>query len=280
MFLLSCNAILRCSFNTENKMEPQNYRVQEHHIPQAYKRALITGANKGIGFETARQLLQQGFYVYLGCRDTGKGAEAAERLKAEGLYRTEAIQLDVTDENSVKAARQAIGQRTAVLDVLINNAGINGGMPYTALEAGAAQFAAVFDTNVLGVARVTQAFIDMLGRSSAPRIVNVSSSVGSLSLQSNPGWPAYTYAKYAVYASSKAAMNMYTVHLAFELRNTAFKVNAVCPGYTSTDFTGNNGGETGLAAQRIIKYALLDADGPSGRFFSEETNPDTGEIPW
>lgn len=261
-------------FNTENKVEPENYKEQE------YKRALVTGANKGIGFETARQLLQQGFYVYLGCRDITGGTEAAERLKAEGLHLAEVVQLDVTDENSVKAAREAIGKKTAVLDVLINNAGINGGMPYTALEAGAEQFAAVFDTNVVGVARVTQAFMDMLEQSLAPRIVNVSSSVGSLSLQSNPGWPAYAYAKYAVYASSKAAMNMYTVHLAFELRNTAFKVNAVCPGYTSTDFTGNTGGETATAAQRIIKYALLGADGPSGRFFSEETNPDTGEIPW
>lgn len=244
------------------------------------KSALITGANKGIGLETAKQLLQKGFFVYLGTRDLKNGIEAVEKLKAEGLSKVEAIQLDVTDESSVKNAREETGKKTRVLDLLINNAGINGGMPYTALEGSAAQFMTAFDTNVLGVVRVTQAFIDLLRKSPEPRIVNVSTSVGSLSLQSNPDWPAYDYAKYAVYGSSKAAMNMYTVHLAYELRDTAFKVNAVCPGYTKTDFTNQNGGEVGIAANRIIKYALLDKDGPTGRFFSEESNPETGEIPW
>ena len=244
------------------------------------KSALITGANKGIGFETAKQLLQKGFYVYLGSRDLNKGLEAVVKLKSEGLANAEAIQLDVTDESSVKAAREDIGKKSGALDVLINNAGINGGMPYTALEARADQFTAAFNTNVLGVARVTQAFIDLLRKSAEPRIVNVSTSVGSLSLQSDPGWPAYDYAKYAVYASSKAAMNMYTVHLAYELRNTAFKVNAVCPGYTKTDFTNYNGGEVEEAGKRIVRYALIDQNGPTGKFFSEETNPETGEIPW
>ncbi|WP_066834590.1 SDR family oxidoreductase [Rufibacter ruber] len=245
------------------------------------KSALITGANKGIGFETARQLLQKGFYVYLGSRELENGREAVRRLHAEGLTNTEAIQLDVTDDNSVKAVREEIGKKTEVLDVLINNAGINGGRPpYTALEAGADQFMAAFNTNVVGVARVTQAIIDLLYQSAEPRIVNVSTSVGSLSLQSNPSWPAYDYAKYAVYGSSKAALNMYTVHLAYELRDTAFKVNAVCPGYTKTDFTNHNGGEVAEAGKRIVKYALIDQNGPTGKFFSEETNPATGEIPW
>jgi NAD(P)-dependent dehydrogenase (short-subunit alcohol dehydrogenase family) len=99
-------------------------------------------------------------------------------------------------------------------------------------------------------------------------------------LQSAPNWPAYDYAKYAVYGSSKAAMNMYNVHLAYQLRNTAFKINAVCPGYTKTDFTSHNGGEVEVAANRIIKYALIDKNGPTGKFFSEESNPQTGEIPW
>ena len=245
------------------------------------KSALITGANKGIGLETAKQLLQKGFHVYLGSRDLKNGTEAVEKLKAKGLTRVEAIQLDVTNENSVKAAREEIGKKTAILDVLINNAGINGGKPpYTALEADSDQFIAAFNTNVIGVATVTQAFIDLLRKSSQPRIVNVSTSVGSLSLQSNPAWPAYNYAKYAVYASSKAAMNMYTIQLAYELRDTPFKVNAVCPGYTKTDFTGNNGGEVETAGTRIAKYALIDQNGPTGKFFSEETNPETGEIPW
>jgi len=245
------------------------------------KKVLITGANKGIGLETAKQLLQKGFHVYLGSRDLKNGWEAIEKLKLEGLTNVEAVQLDVTDEDSVTAARKEIGRKTDVLDVLINNAGINGGKPpYTALEASADQFIAAFNTNVIGVARVTQAFIDLLQKSPQPRIVNVSTSVGSLALQSNPNWPIYDYAKFAVYASSKAALNMYTIHLAYELRNTPFKVNAVCPGYTKTDFTGNNGSEVEIAGSRIMKYALIDQNGPTGKFFSEETNPEAGEIPW
>lgn len=244
------------------------------------KSALITGANKGIGFETAKQLLQNGFHVFVGSRDLKNGAEAVAKLKLEGLTCAEAVQLDVTDEDSVKTAREEIGRKTSSLDVLINNAGINGGMPYTALDANIEQFFATYNTNVFGVARVTQAFIDLLKKSSEPRIVNVSTSVGSLSLQSNPAWPAYDYAKYAVYGSSKAAMNMYTVHLAYELRDTAFKVNLVCPGYTKTEFTNYNGGDVEEAAKRIVKYALIDRNGPTGKFFSEESNPETHEIPW
>lgn len=244
------------------------------------KSAFITGANKGIGFETAKQLLQKGFYVYIGSRNPENGLQALEKLKAEGLTNAELIQIDVTDDNSVRNARAEIGRKTDVLDVLINNAGINGGWPYTALEARSDQFLAAFDTNVFGVARVTQAFIDLLKKSPEPRIVMVSTSVGSLSLQSNPDWLAYNFAKYAVYGASKAALNMYTIHLAYELRDTPFKINAVCPGYTSTDFTNHNGGEVETAAKRIVKYALLDKDGITGKFISEETNPVTGEIPW
>ncbi|RCR67881.1 SDR family oxidoreductase [Larkinella punicea] len=244
------------------------------------KRAFITGANKGIGLETAKQLLKKGFYVYLGSRDKQRGIEAVEKLKAENLTNVEAIQIDVTDENSVKNARIEIGKKSSVLDVLINNAGINGGAPYTALESSTAQFLSTFHTNVFGVASVTQAFIDLLRQSPEPRIVNVSTSVGSLTLQSDPNWLGYDFAKYAVYGSSKAALNMFTVHLAYELRDTAFKVNAVCPGYTKTDFTNHNGGEVEAAGKRIVKYALLDKDGVTGKFISEETNPTTGEIPW
>ena len=244
------------------------------------KTVLITGANKGIGFETAKQLLQKGFYVYIGSRNLENGLEAVEKLKAINLTNVEAIQIDVTDDNSVKNARTEIGKKTEVLDVLINNAGINGGAPNTALEATTGQFLAAYDTNVFGVVRVTQAFIDLLKKSPEPRIVMVSSSVGSLSLQSDPNWLAYNFAKYAVYGSSKAALNMFTIHLAYELRDTAFKVNAVCPGYTKTDFTNHNGGEVEEAAKRIVKYALLDKDGVSGKFISEETNPTTGEIAW
>jgi len=244
------------------------------------KTALITGANKGIGFETAKQLLQKGFYVYIGSRNLENGLQAVEKLKAINLTNVEAIQIDVTDDNSVKNARTEIGKKTDILDVLINNAGINGGVPNTALEARTDQFLSAFNTNVFGVARVTQAFIDLLKKSPEPRIVMVSSSVGSLTLQSDPNWLAYNFAKYTVYGSSKAALNMFTIHLAYELRDTAFKVNAVCPGYTKTDFTNHNGGEVEEAAKRIVKYALLDKDGVSGKFISEETNPTTGEIAW
>jgi len=244
------------------------------------KTALITGANKGIGFETAKQLLQKGFYVYIGSRNLENGLQSVEKLKAINLTNVEAIQIDVTDDNSVKNARTELGKKTEVLDVLINNAGINGGAPNTALEATTGQFLAAYDTNVFGVVRVTQAFIDLLKKSPEPRIVMVSTSVGSLSLQSDPNWLAYNFAKYAVYGSSKAALNMFTIHLAYELRDTAFKVNAVCPGYTKTDFTNHNGGEVEEAGKRIVKYALLDKDGVTGKFISEETNPATGEIAW
>lgn len=245
------------------------------------KTAFITGANKGIGFETAKQLLQKGFFVYLGSRDLQKGLLAIEKLKAENITNLEVIQIDVTDEQSVKNARLEIGLKTRALDVLINNAGINGGSaPYTAMGANSEEFLAAFSTNVVGVASVTKVFYDLLCKSPEPRIVNVSTSVGSLTLQSDPGWIGYNFAKYAVYASAKAALNMYTIHLAHELRDTPFKVNAVCPGYTKTDFTGFNGGAVEEAGQRILKYALLDKDGVSGKFISEETNPATGEIPW
>lgn len=245
------------------------------------KKAFITGGNKGIGFGTARLLLQDGFHVYIGSRNVQNGADAVTKLKAEGFTHVEMVQLDVRDEASVQKARAEIGNKTAVLDVLINNAGINGGSdPYTALQASPQEFQAAFDTNVVGVARVTQAFVDLLQNSEEPRIVNLSTSVGSLSLQSNPDWPAYHNAKYAVYAASKAALNMFTVQLAYELRDTNFKVNAVCPGLTATDFTFGNGGDVKTAAKRIVKYATIHQDGPTGKFFSEESNPETAEIPW
>ena len=264
----------------QKKMDLTNHENQERATPQFAKKALVTGANKGIGFEAVKQLLQKGFYVYLGCRDLAKGLDAVTQLKSEGYDQVEAIPLDVTSDHSVKIACEGISKKTNVLDVLINNAGINGGMPYTALEGSPEQFKAVFDTNVIGVTRVTRAFLDLLRQAPQPRIVNVSTSVGSLTLQSNPEWPAYHYGKYAVYGASKAALNMYTIHLAYELRDTAFKINAVCPGYTKTDFTGHVGGEIEEAGRRIVKFALIDEHGPTGKFFSEETNPETGEIPW
>src|SRR5215217_6474977 len=237
------------------------------------KTVLITGANKSIGFESARQLLQKDHYVYLGSRDLANGKEAVEKLKGEGFTNVEAIQIDVTDQDSVNAACVEIGKRTEVLDVLINNAGISGVAPQKALDSEIDNFKNVYETNVYGVVRVTQAFIDLLRKSAEPRIVMVSSSVGSLSLQSDPNWQFYDHAKFAVYSSSKSALNMYTLTLAYELRDTAFKVNAIDPGYTKTDFNNNQGfGTIEDAGARVVKYALIDNNGPTGKYFSEETN--------
>ncbi|MDR6567967.1 SDR family oxidoreductase [Chitinophaga ginsengisegetis] len=244
------------------------------------KKVLITGANKSIGFETTRQLLQKGYYVYLGSRNLANGLEAVEKLKAEGLNEVEAIQIDVSNQASVDAARAEIGKKTSVLDVLINNAGISGGLPQTATGTDIAVFKAVFETNLYGVVRVTRAFIDLLQSAPQPRIVNVSSSMASLTLNSDPTWPFYHH-KGAAYLPSKTALNMYTVTLAYELRDTPFKVNAIDPGFIATDFNNHRGtGSVEEAGARLVKYATIGDDGPTGRFFSEENNPVTGEIPW
>ncbi|SHN41876.1 SDR family oxidoreductase [Chitinophaga sp. CF418] len=244
------------------------------------KSALVTGANKGIGFEVAKILAQQGFFVYLGSRNPANGSTAVEKLKAEGLSNIEAVQLDVTDQKSVDAARKTIGEKNGVLDVLVNNAGIAGGFEQSALESGADQYQAVYDTNVFGVVRVTQAFIDLLKKSPEPRIVNVSTSMGSLTLAADIYSDNYPK-RYVVYQSSKSALNMYTVNLAYELRNTSFKVNAVCPGWTQTDFTNHQGTSTPAeAGQRIAKYALIGQDGPTGKYFSEEYFAEPANCPW
>lgn len=244
------------------------------------KKALITGANKGIGFETAKQLLKNGYYVFLGSRSLENGMASVEQLHQSGFQHVEAIQLDVTDPDSIASARKQIESKTETLDVLINNAGINGGFPQAALEAEAEAFHKVMDTNLYGVVRVTQAFIDLLKKSEQPRIVNVSSSGCSLTLHNDPTWKYYSH-KAAVYPASKAALNMYTINLAYELRDTPFRVNAVCPGFVATDFNGHRGeGTAEEGGIRIAKYAMIGEDGPSGKFISEEYNPETGETPW
>lgn len=251
------------------------------------KTAFITGANKGIGFETARQLLQKGYRVFLGSRDRKRGIEAVEKLISEGFSNAEFIQIDVTDTESVERARASLGEKTDTLDVLINNSGINGiefdgdkPLMHTATETDVAKFREVFEVNLFGVVNVTQAFLDLLKKSDEPRIVNVSSSQGSLTLHSDPDFIHYRH-KGVVYQSSKAALNMYTLVLAYELRDLPFKVNAVSPGSTKTDFNHQLGqGSVEDAARRIIKYATIGSDGPTGKFFSEDMNPETGEIPW
>ncbi|AKD54006.1 SDR family oxidoreductase [Spirosoma radiotolerans] len=244
------------------------------------KTAVVTGANKGIGLEVVRQLAQNGFFVYLGSRSLESGLSVAEKLHADGIRAIEVIQLDVTDPESVLAARAHIGNKTPVLDVLVNNAGISGGFPQSALDATIDQFKEVYDTNLFGVVRVTQAFIDLLKRSPEPRIVNVTSAMASLTLAADSSGSSY-HNKLSVYQSSKSALNMYTINLAYELRDTPFKVNMVCPGYTQTDFTGHQGTSTvQQAGQRIAKYALIDQHGPSGKFISEEYFPEPASCPW
>jgi len=240
------------------------------------KKVLITGANKSIGFEATRQLLKQGYFVYLGARDKAKGEEAVAKLKAEGLINVEAIQIDVTNPPSIETASKQIDS----LDVLINNAGISGGIPQTALATTTDTIREVFDTNFFGVINVTNAFLDTLKKSAEPRIVNVTSGLGSLTLHADPTWKYYKV-KSAAYGPSKSALNAYTIVLAYELQDTAFKVNAVDPGYTATDFNHHSGpGTVEDAAARVVKYATIDQNGPTGGFFSDDNNPETGVSPW
>ncbi|KQM77877.1 short-chain dehydrogenase [Pedobacter sp. Leaf216] len=244
------------------------------------KTALITGANKSIGFETAKQLIKEGYYVYLGCRDLEKGQQAVKQLELEGLNNVEPILIDVNNPASIKAAKALLESKISVLDVLINNAGIAGGFPQNVLETAVETYRDVFDTNVFGVIEVTQAFTPILKNSEAPRIVNVTSGLGSLTLHSDPSWKYYPV-KPVAYLASKAALNGYTIALAYELRDTPFKVNAVDPGYTATDFNHHSGpGTVEDAASRVVKAATLDTDGPTGQFYSDDNSPETGISPW
>lgn len=238
--------------------------------------ALITGANKGIGYETARQLLQAGYFVFLGCRDVGRGQQAQQQLLAAGFDQVQVVELDVTSDESVQQAVAAVQQRTPQLAALVNNAGIPAGdlgqQPSTVpLDA----FQPLFDTNYYGVLRTTQAFLPLLRQAPQACIVNLSSSLGSLARQADPAFEHYDV-KPITYCTSKAMVGMWTICLAYELRDTAIKVNAVNPGFTATDFTGGAGNHSAAqAAQTVAKYAMLPADGPTGQFFSED-----GPTPW
>ncbi|MDF7814931.1 SDR family oxidoreductase [Hymenobacter sp. YC55] len=243
------------------------------------KHVLITGANKSIGLETARQLAQQGYFVYLGCRDLAKGQQAVANLAEAGLPHVEAIQLDVCDKASIQAAAKTIQAKTNVLDALINNAGVLGQMPQNALTTGTDQIREIFDTNFFGTIDVTQAFLELLGQAPVPVIVNITSGLASLTLQSDPTWIHAPY-KLAAYGSSKTALNAYTVFLAYELGAKNFKVNAVDPGQTATDFTGYQGGAVTDAARFVVQYATIGADGPTGKYFSRDAPAGETESPW
>jgi NAD(P)-dependent dehydrogenase (short-subunit alcohol dehydrogenase family) len=244
------------------------------------KTALITGANKSIGFETARQLAQQGYHVFLGSRDLEKGVQSVAALKSEGLTNVEALQIDVTDKGSVDLAHKSVSQKTDVLDLLINNAGISGGFPQNPSGISSLQIREVFNTNLFGAIDVTQAFLPLLSRSANPVIVNVTSGLASLTLHSDPSWKFYAF-KSAAYGPSKTALNAFTVSLAHELRDRHFKVNAVDPGFTATDFNQHRGhGDLAGAAAFIVKFATLGAEGPTGKYFSRDYDVNGKECPW
>ena len=231
---------------------------------------LITGANKGLGLETAGRLIAAGHTVYVGSRDEERGRRAAARLGARMVL------LDVTDDASVAAAVKTI-EADGGLDVLVNNAGIEGRLEGN-LVAGAAETTAdlmrqLFETNVFGLVRVTHAFLPLLRRSAAPVVVNVSSGLASLARMAAPGTPAYAYPGVA-YPASKAAVNMITVQYAKAFPN--MRINAVEPGYTATDLNGHTGIQTvEEGAEIIVRMAQVGPDGPTGGYFDAE-----GPLPW
>lgn len=237
------------------------------------KIALITGANKGIGKEIARQLGVQGMTVLVGARDEARGAEAADELKREGIDAS-TILLDVTDQGSIAAAASKIEGDYGRLDVLVNNAGIAlDSVPPSQLDIDTLR--RTYDTNIFGVVAVTQAMLPLLKKSEAGRIVNMSSGLGSLAQNSDPNWE-FAGVKPLAYNSSKAALNMFTVVLATELKETAIKVNAADPGFTATDLNQHRGTRTvAQGATAAVRLSTLPADGPTGGYFDED-----GTVPW
>ncbi|HUQ56991.1 SDR family oxidoreductase [Lentzea sp.] len=234
------------------------------------KTALVTGANKGIGFAIARGLGAIGFTVAVGARDTARRDEAVDRLRADGIDAF-GVALDVTSDDSVAVAAKTVEQTAGRLDVLVNNAGIAGSSDGGAQNPSTLDLdvvRTVLDTNVFGVVRVTNAMLPLLRRAESPRIVNISSNMGSLTLQTGP--------QLAAYATSKSMLNSITAQYARELAGTNVIVNAACPGYVATDFTGFNSPRTPEQGAAIaITLATLPDDGPRGGFFD-----DGGVVPW
>ncbi|MFF3767459.1 SDR family oxidoreductase [Streptomyces sp. NPDC001922] len=241
------------------------------------KLALVTGANKGIGYEIAAGLGARGYRVGVGARDRTRREAAVEKLRAAGADAF-GVPLDVTDQQSVNRAAELVEGLAGHLDALVNNAGIAGELgPGWAQDPTAVDFGdlrTVVETNVIGVMRVTNAMLPLLRRSASPRIVNISSSVASLTRQADPGIEAGPIM--AVYAPSKSFLNAVTVQYARQLADTNILVNAACPGFVATDFNGFRGPRTpeqGAAA--AIRLATLPDGGPTGGFFEDD-----GAIPW
>ena len=230
------------------------------------KIALVTGANRGIGLETARQLAQRGAVVLLGCRDRQRGEGAAAALRREDL-RAEALELDVTREASIHAAVEEVGRRHERLDILVNNAGIAIGGKSSPSAQPLSVWRETFETNLFGMVAVTQAFLPLLRRAEAARIVNLSSILGSIALHQTPGSPIYGFVTMPAYNVSKSAVNAWTAQLAQELRDTPIKVNAAHPGYVKTDMNRGAGVlEIADGARTSVALALLGPDGPTGTF--------------
>jgi NAD(P)-dependent dehydrogenase (short-subunit alcohol dehydrogenase family) len=232
--------------------------------------ALITGANKGLGYETARRLLAAGHTVHLGARDPGRGRAAAERLGARF------VQLDVTDDDSVAAAVKTV-EADGGLDILVNNAGVEGrtadGGVIGAADVTAGQVQELFDTNVFGVVRVLRAFLPLLQRSAAPVVVNVSSGLSKTGALASPRSPVAFYQGVS-YPASKAAVNVLTVQYAKAF--PGIRINAVEPGYTKTDLNHNTGTQTvEEGADVIVRLASIGSDGPTGEFFDA-----SGRLEW
>ncbi len=227
---------------------------------------LITGANKSLGFETARRLTEAGHTIYLGSRDEQRGKEAASRIGARP------VQIDVTSDESVQAAAALIRDEAGHLDVLVNNAGISGGLKPPG-EVTAADMRAVYETNVFGAVRVTHAFLPLLAASSAPVIVMVSSGLGSHERVTDPS-RIESGLQVLPYPSSKSALNMVAVQYAKAF--PAMRVNAVDPGFTATDFNQHRGTQTvEEGAEIIVRMASIGPDGPTGGYFSA-----AGPVPW
>lgn len=232
------------------------------------KIALVTGANKGIGLETVRQLAANGITVLLGARDEQRGRQAADKLKQEGLD-VQFLRLDVNDTASQDEAAQFIADNFGKLDILINNAGIFQDAGVSASQGALEQWRATFETNVFNLVSLTQKLLPLVKKSEAGRIVNLTSILGSLTLHSTPNSPIASVASSgAAYNASKAAVNMFTVNLANELKNTPIKVNAAHPGWVKTDMGGAEAPlEVSEGAKTSVALALLSEGGPTGGYF-------------
>ncbi|MFG2006676.1 SDR family oxidoreductase [Spirillospora sp. NPDC048911] len=240
--------------------------------------ALVTGANKGIGLEVAGQLAARGMTVLLAARHPGRRERAAADLRAKGLD-VHPLALDVTDAVSVRDAAAHVGERFGVLDVLVNNAGISGGAAHPPSTADVEVMRRVFDTNVLGVVRVTTALLPLLKKSQAGRVVNISSGTGSMAQMTDPEHYMSRLPAQIAYPASKAALNMVTVQYAKELHPLGILVNAAAPGACATDFTRDVPMKIDRTAADgaaiAVKLATLGPDGPTGGFFDDD-----GPVRW